>query len=96
MNNTLPDLNYLSEYSQRELEAYRNIGTVRRLSYLKKQEIRRRQRIARVKKVINNIFFGILFAFDMWFILSFIDTILHNIYPNPVHHAWNIFHLLFK
>lgn len=30
-----------------------------------------------------------------WMFISWIDVITHNLNPNPVYHAWNLFILLF-
>ena len=43
MEQIILELNYLGESSQRELDAYRNIGSVHHLRRLRRQEIRRKK-----------------------------------------------------
>lgn len=89
------DLNYLGESSQQQLDAYRNIGSVRTLRRLKAQEIRRKKRIKRILWALKNLVLGACLAFDLWVLISWIDIVADNTTLNPVHHAWNFFVLLF-
>ena len=52
----------LDEYSQRELNAYRNIGTVRELRRLKHQEMHRRERRWRIQRLMDLVLGGVTFA----------------------------------
>lgn len=89
------ELNYLGESSQRELDAYRNIGSVTSLRRLKRQDARRNRKLNRRRIVLKSSALGALCAFDIWLIASWIDVILHNLDPNPVYQAWNFFTLFF-
>lgn len=93
METIILDLNYLGESSQRELDAYRNIGSVASLSRLKRQEIRRHRRMRRCKAALEILVLSALCAFGVWVVASWIDIILHNTYPNPVYQIWNFFTL---
>lgn len=89
------DLNYLGESSQEQLDAYRNIGSVKHFQRLRQQEIRRKKRIKRILWALKNLFFSACLAFDLWIFISWIDIIADNTTLNPVHHAWNFFVLFF-
>jgi hypothetical protein len=89
------DLNYSGECSQQQLDAYRNIGSVRHLRRLRQQEIRRKKRIKRILWALKNLFFGACFAFDFWIFASWINIVMHNTKPDPVYYAWNFFTLFF-
>ena len=85
-----------NEVNQRELEAYKKIGSVYYLRRLKQQEIKRRKRINVVKKVFRylyNILYGAGIAFMVWLFLSWVDVVSHNMDPNPVYQVWNLFQL---
>lgn len=34
-------------------------------------------------------------AWLAWFLLSWVDVVLHNTMPNPVYQPWNLFTLFF-
>ena len=93
METILFELNYLGESSQEQLDAYRNIGSVKQLRRMKRQEMRRRRRINGFKKNLTNAVFGAMWALDAWVILSWIDIVMHNLDANPVYQAWNFFTL---
>ena len=95
METIILDLNYLGESSQEQLDAYRNIGSIRTLRRLKEQEIRRRKRIKRILWALKNLILGACLAFDLWIFISWIDIIADNTTFNPVHYAWNFFVLFF-
>lgn len=95
METIIFDLNYLGESSQEQLDAYRNIGSVRHFQRLRQQEIRRKKRIKRILQALKYMFLSACFAFDLWIFISWIDIVLDNCHPNPVHYAWNFFVLFF-
>lgn len=95
METIILDLNYLGESSQEQLDAYRNIGSIRTLRRLKEQEIRRRKRIKRILWALKTLILGACLAFDLWIFISWIDIIADNTTLNPVHYAWNFFVLFF-
>ena len=85
------DLNYPRGYSQRELDAYRKIGTLTRLTQLKQREIRRRRRCRIIKKAVALILMASVYTIGAWMLLSFLDIVIHNLDPNPVYQSWNFF-----
>lgn len=89
------ELNYLGECSQRELEAYRKLGSISDLKRLKQQEIRRKHILKNILQALRNFTLGAVFAVGAWMFISFIDIAIHNIEPNPVYQIWNFFTLLF-
>ena len=91
MDTILFHLNYLGKSSQRELDAYRNIGSVGYLKRLKQQEVRRMRVHKRIKAVLKNLLYGIFIVGYVWLLLSWIDTVAHNTDPEPVYQAWNFF-----
>jgi len=92
---TIIDLSEYSDSQQRELAAYRKLGTVAHLKRLRRQEIRRKQLFRLAKKLISFMFFGGCLLFDIWVFISWIDVILHNLSPDPVYQSWNFFTLFF-
>lgn len=56
------EMSSLDEYSQRELNAYRNIGTIRELQRLKHQEMHRRERRWRLHRLLDLVLGGVIFA----------------------------------
>ena len=80
---------------ERELDGYRNIGSVRHLKRLRQQEIRRKKLLERTLWALKNLFFVALLAFDIWVLVSWIDIITHNLCPSPVYQEWNFFVLFF-
>lgn len=91
METIIFELNYLDESSKEQLDAYRNIGSVRHLKRLRQQEIRRKKLLKRTLWALTNLFFVALLAFDIWVLVSWIDIITHNLYPSPVYQEWNFF-----
>ena len=65
----LVEMKYLDEYSQRELTAYRNLGSVRDLRVLKYKETERRRRREHIQQTIGLILsaalFGAVFALTL-------------------------------
>lgn len=94
MEDLILEMSYLSEESQRELDSYRNIGSVSTFKRLRRQEAARIRRRKQIKWAVSSLFFGICFALDIWVFASWIDIILHNLDPDPVYQIWNIFTLL--
>lgn len=95
MEQIILELNYLGESSQRELDAYRNIGSVHHLRRLRRQEIRRKKMLKCSLWALKNFILGACLAFDIWIFISWIDIILHNTKPDPVYQIWNFFTLFF-
>lgn len=95
MEQIILELNYLGESSQRELDTYRNIGSIEHLKRLRKQEMRRKRLLKQISRALKNLFFGACFAFDIWIFISWVDIILHNTRPDPVYQVWNFFTLFF-
>lgn len=52
----------LDEYSQRELNAYRNLGSIREFRRLQHQEMHRRARQKRLHKTLELLLAGVVFA----------------------------------
>ena len=94
MDSILFNLRSLDESSQRELDAYRSIGSVEHLKHLKWQETRRLKRLSLIKPALKNVLFWACVAFCIWAFLSWIDVNLHSAYPNPVYQSWNLFGLV--
>ena len=46
-------------------------------------------------KVIYTAFMTVLVLWVIWVLLSFADIIADNNYPNPVHHEYNFFTVVF-
>lgn len=95
MEETVIDLSQYYSSQQRELEAYRRLGTVQELRRMRRLEIRRKNRIKVAKKLLELLFFGAVLLFDIWVFASWIDVILHNVNPDPIYQAWNLFTLSF-
>lgn len=95
MKETVIDLSQYYSSQQRELEAYRRLGTVQELRRMRRLEIRRKNRIKVAKKLLKLLFFGAALLFDIWVFASWIDIILHNLNPDPIYQAWNFFTLFF-
>ena len=47
-------------------------------------------------KTIKNILFIGLMIFTAWFMVSYIDIILHNLDDEPIYKAWNLFTILIE
>lgn len=58
----LADVRLLDESSQRELYAYRKLGSVKEFRRLKQQEFRRRETRERLHQIINTLLAGALLA----------------------------------
>ena len=56
------DLNYLNERSQRELNAYRSMGTLKEIRLLKHQEMLRIKRRQRIRGIIEYVLAGTIFV----------------------------------
>lgn len=95
MEQIILDLNYLGESSQRELAAYRNVGSVEHLKRLNRKESRRRRRIKHLKQIMKAVVGCAEFLLVAWVLLSWMDVVLTNRYPNPVYQAWNFFTIIF-
>lgn len=93
METIIVKLNYLCERDRRELEAYRKEGHIVYFRYLKEQDARIRKLQNIVHKALDIILVSVCSAFAVWVLWSFIDVVCHNLEPNPVYQAWNIFTL---
>lgn len=89
------EMNYLGASQQRELDAYRTLGSVVHLKRLRKQEIRRIKRLKAAMQILKNLILSVYVAFGVWVFVSWIDIILHNIKPDPIYQVWNFFTLFF-
>lgn len=56
------EMSSLDEYSQRELNAYRNLGTLRELRLLKHREMHRRDRRERLHRMLEYLLAGAIFG----------------------------------
>lgn len=95
MEQIMIEMNYLGVSQQRELNAYRKLGTVAHLKRLRRQEIRRIKRFRASIRILKNLVLGGCVAFELWVYISWIDVILHNTKPDPVYQIWNFFTLFF-
>lgn len=95
MEQVIIEMNYLGVSQQRELDAYRKLGSVASLKRLRKQEIRRIKRLKAAMQILKNLILGVCVAFDVWVFVSWIDIILHNTKPDPIYQVWNFFTLFF-
>ena len=95
MGQIMIEMNYLGVSQQRELDAYRKLGTVSYLKRLRRQEIRRIKRLRVTIWILKNLALGVYIAFQLWVFISWIDIILHNTDPHPVYQIWNFFTLVF-
>ena len=70
------ELNYLFDVNQRELDAYRKLGSVQHLKHLREKEIRRNRQCRLVKKIARTVvtFSGV--AFCIWAFVSGIVSII--------------------
>ena len=89
------EMNYLGASQQRELDAYRKLGSLAHLKRLRKQEIRRIKRLKVAMQILKNLILSVYVAFGVWVFVSWIDIILHNIKPDPIYQVWNFFTLFF-
>lgn len=71
-------LNYSDESTRRELTAYRRIGSVAYLNRLKQEEIRRRRQWKHAKRVLENVLFWSILAFDIWVAISIFSILYHD------------------
>ena len=46
-------------------------------------------------KVLKISYFAVMVLFMVWFAVSWVDIVADNCSMNAVHHAWNLFTLLF-
>lgn len=95
MEQVIIEMNYLGASQQRELDAYRTLGSVAHLKRLRKQEIRRIKRLKAAMQILKNLILSVYVAFGVWVFVSWIDIILHNIKPDPIYQVWNFFTLFF-
>lgn len=95
MEQVIIEMNYLGVSQQRELDAYRKLGSVAHLKRLRKQEIRRIRRLKMAMQILKNLILGVCVAFEVWVFVSWIDIILHNTKPDPIYQVWNFFTLFF-
>ena len=66
------EANYLGEYNQRELDDYRNVGTIVEFRHLKYQEIRRKQRIRKFLKSLDTLIAAAALTFITELIFFFV------------------------
>jgi hypothetical protein len=59
------EMSSLDEYSQRELTAYRNIGTIKELRRLKHEDMNRCERRRRFNQLLNDLLAGAIFALSL-------------------------------
>ena len=45
-------------------------------------------------KVLKISFYMVMILFLAWFVMSWVDVVSDNCFPNAVHHAWNLFLLM--
>lgn len=45
----------------------------------------------RVSKVMSVLYYAALILLLVWFTASYIDVVIDNHLPNPVHYEWNAF-----
>ena len=45
-------------------------------------------------KVLNKLFTITMIIFLVWFVMSYMDIIAHNLDDEPVYKAWNLFKIL--
>jgi hypothetical protein len=45
-------------------------------------------------KILRNICCLISVLLIIWFVMSWMDIVADNCFPNPVHHPWNMFMML--
>lgn len=48
-----------------------------------------------IMQTLTDILAIISALFVLWTIISWIDVVIHNLDPEPVYQAWNLFTLLF-
>lgn len=53
------------------------------------------EKIKSVLKMIENWFLANSVLLMLWVFISWVDIITHNLDPEPVYQAWNIFAMLF-
>lgn len=68
------EMKYLYESNERELEAYRKIGSVSYLKALKKKEAKKLAYADKASKAMQNIFVGSFGAFCVWSLIYIIAT----------------------
>ena len=47
-----------------------------------------------VKKILGMLFTILMIMAIMWFVLSYLDVVLHNLDENPQYQGWNIFKIM--
>lgn len=47
-----------------------------------------------VKKILSMLFTILMIMAIMWFVLSYLDVILHNLDEHPRYQDWNIFKIM--
>ena len=95
MQETVIDLKEYRASQQRELAAYRKLGTVAHLKRLRRQEIRRKQLYKQLETLTILVLCGGSFLFHIWIFASFIDVVLQKLNLNSVYQFWNFFTLLY-
>ena len=76
MDDALYELRFLGESSERQLNAYRSLGSLKHLKRLRDEEIRRIRNWNRFKRISLVTFFGTGFFMLLWVFISGIVSIL--------------------
>lgn len=66
------EANYLPEYNQRELDAYRNVGTIQEFKRLRHEEFIRKQRRRKFLKSLDTLLAGATLTFITELIFFFV------------------------
>jgi hypothetical protein len=45
-------------------------------------------------KIFRYIVSFLMILMVVWFVMSFVDVIIHNLNPDPVYKAWNLFSIM--
>lgn len=89
---------YTKEYVeslQRELAAYRKLGTTSEIRAALHRDSQARRRKATLRRWIKRIAAIAVIVLVMWFGYSWYEVVSQNTMPNPIYHNWNLFTLLF-
>ena len=95
MQKTVIDLKEYRASQQRDLAAYRKLGTVAHLKRLRRQEIRREQLYKQLKTLTLLVLCVGSLLFHIWIFSSFIDVVLQKFNFNSAYQFWNFFNLLY-
>ena len=90
MEQILFDLKLSDERSQRELARYRELGPVYTLRRMTRMQRRRQRRIQLVKRILAGLLCAVCAVWCIWVFASWMDTVFHNLDPNPVYQPWNL------